>query len=89
MVGVCGVQTFRKWRDERRAEKQRAQDEEEADRKRKGIMTGREIFMQVGSTAGAALALIPPPCSVLCVLGMFLTYRMAVLDEAATGTCSC
>jgi hypothetical protein len=48
---VAPAQTFRKWRDERRAEKQRRQDEEAAERKRKGIMTGREIFMQVRASS--------------------------------------
>lgn len=42
-----GGQTFSRWREERRAEKARKRDEEEADRRRKGLLTGREIFMQV------------------------------------------
>ena len=41
------VQTFAHWREERKAEKARKRDEEEAERRRKGLLTGREIFMQV------------------------------------------
>ncbi|KAK9901521.1 hypothetical protein WJX75_000134 [Coccomyxa subellipsoidea] len=44
-------QTFGQWREERKAEKQRRREEDEADRKRKGILTGREIFMQDGFQA--------------------------------------
>jgi len=41
------VQTFRQWREERKAQAQKRREDDEADRKRKGILTGREIFMQV------------------------------------------
>ncbi|CAL8468173.1 g7712 [Coccomyxa elongata] len=41
-------ETFSRWREERKAEKARKRDEEEADRRRKGLLTGREIFMQEG-----------------------------------------
>ena len=78
MVGVCGVQTFRKWRDERRAEKQKALDEEDADRKRKGIMTGREIFMQARSSAGVArcpLHLLCPVASYVQSMGPLLPHN--------------
>jgi hypothetical protein len=45
------VQTFGQWREERKAEKQRRREEDEADRKRKGIFTGREIFMQARASS--------------------------------------
>ncbi len=41
------MQTFRKWREDRKTDKEKRQAEAEAERKRKGILTGREIFMEV------------------------------------------
>ncbi len=85
-----GEQTFRKWRDERRAEKQKAQDEEEADRKRKGIMTGREIFMQVQPSAGTALSHAPlTSCSPYSTDFMVLPYCTMLPGTAQTGICQC
>ena len=43
---------FKKWRDVRVAVKKRKQDELEAERRKKGILNGREIFMQVGGWVG-------------------------------------
>ena len=37
---------FKKWSAERSAERQRKRDEDLAERKRKGILSGREIFSE-------------------------------------------
>ena len=41
--------TFREWHRKRMEDKRKKRDEAADDRKRKGILTGREIFMQVGN----------------------------------------
>ena len=41
--------TFQEWHHKRMEDKRRKRDEAADDRKRKGILTGREIFMQVGA----------------------------------------
>lgn len=41
------MQVFKRWAHERAAERQRKRDEELAERKRKGILSGREIFSEV------------------------------------------
>lgn len=40
---------FKKWRQQKQEEKAKQNADSEAERKRKGILTGREIFSQVGS----------------------------------------
>ena len=45
----CPLQTFRKWRESRKTDKEKKEGEAEAERKRKGHLTGREIFMEVSS----------------------------------------
>ena len=40
------------WRDKRTAVKRKKMDEAADERKRKGILTGREIFMQVSVEGG-------------------------------------
>ncbi len=45
----CFLQTFRKWRESRKTDKEKKEGEAEAERKRKGQLTGREIFMEVSS----------------------------------------
>lgn len=42
------LQVFRKWRQQKHEEKAKQNADSEAERKRKGILTGREIFSQVG-----------------------------------------
>ena len=42
---------FQSWREAQRQEKRKAAQDNEAERKRKGIMTGREIFAQVHPSA--------------------------------------
>lgn len=42
---------FEQWRQKKREERVKAAEAAEADRKRKGLMTGREIFAQVFPTA--------------------------------------
>lgn len=44
-------ETFRKWREDRKTDKEKKQAEAEAERKRRGILTGREIFMEEGFLA--------------------------------------
>ena len=44
---LCLLQVFKKWAAERSAERQRKRDEDLAERKRKGILSGREIFSEV------------------------------------------
>lgn len=49
MVGV--VQTFKAWQARKQNDKRKREEEKEAERRRKGVMTGREIFLQDGFTA--------------------------------------
>ena len=56
---------FKKWATERAAERQQKRDEELAERKRRGILSGREIFSEVrprrcGRGGGVASAWLPP-----------------------------
>ncbi|CAL5223025.1 g5480 [Coccomyxa viridis] len=44
-------ETFRRWREDRKTDKEKKEAQAEADRKRKGILTGREIFMEEGFMA--------------------------------------
>ena len=60
--GSWAVQTFRKWREDRKTDKEKKQAEAEAERKRKGILTGREIFMEVSPR----LAAFPLTCMAHC-----------------------
>lgn len=46
-IGTAPVQTFRKWREDRKTDKEKQMAAAEASRKRKGVLTGREIFMEV------------------------------------------
>lgn len=54
MAGA-GVQVFSKWKNEKRDVLRKQEEEAIAERKRKGILSGREIFAQVCSL----------PCSML------------------------
>ncbi|CAK0771177.1 hypothetical protein CVIRNUC_003840 [Coccomyxa viridis] len=44
-------ETFRKWREDRKTDKEKQMAAAEAERKRKGNLTGREIFMEEGFLA--------------------------------------
>jgi hypothetical protein len=52
---VCTVmwhsQVFRSWHFKKMEERRRKRDEAEEDRKKKGMLSGREIFMQDGFQA--------------------------------------
>lgn len=45
------AQVFKAWHSKRTAEKRRQKDQAADDRRKKGMLTGREIFMQEGFTA--------------------------------------
>lgn len=44
--------TFEAWHAKKREERRLAREEKEAERRKKGILNGREIFMQVGAWGG-------------------------------------
>ena len=48
-VRACLVQVFRDWHDQRQRDRRKAEDEKEASRRKKGQLTGREIFMEASS----------------------------------------
>ena len=55
----CCLQTFRKWREDRKTDKEKKEAEAEAERKRKGNLTGREIFMEVVPAACVSMEKLP------------------------------
>ena len=58
------MQTFRKWREDRKTDKEKKEAQAEADRKRKGILTGREIFMEVCPRLCMSMRCRPGCCGV-------------------------
>ena len=57
-ISTAPVQTFRKWREDRKTDKEKQMAAAEAERKRKGVLTGREIFMEVSSASVRDIFLI-------------------------------
>ena len=43
----CAAQTFKGWADKKAQAKRDAESEKEAARRKKGVLTGREIFAEV------------------------------------------
>lgn len=65
LLGQCkgsllAAQTFRKWREERKTDKEKKEADAEIERKRKGILTGREIFMEVSLLAAVEYSACQP-----------------------------
>ena len=53
------TQTFAQWHSSKSSAKQKAAEQAAQDRKRKGVMTGREIFQQVPSMVAAVCMGLP------------------------------
>ena len=59
-LGSALVQVFSKWRNQKRDAQKKQEEEAIAERKRKGILSGREIFAQV-----CFPTLVPSRCALL------------------------
>ena len=75
------TQVFAAWRQKQQEDKRRAQEEGESERKRKGILTGREIFQQVTTCSDSE-----PGCNT--TTHMFLWWMYCLLVLLVLGACT-